>query len=165
MCIRDSFIVDYKNNDDHSFLLQIAASLEKESRHPIAYALIQEAKKQNLSLFPIKKIFTHSGRGISGELESIDGLINIGNIEWLLSQGIIIDSDAKKVIENEETKTNTVSGVSIKDNLLGFILLGDLLRDDSIKTVQNLRENKFKINILSGDRKQTVLALAKKNWL
>ncbi len=156
------FIVDYKNNNDHSFLLKIAASLEKESRHPIADSLIQEAKKQNLSLFPIKKIFTHSGRGISGELESIDGLINIGNIEWLLSKGIIIDGDAKKVIENEETKTNTIIGVSIKDHLLGFIFLGDLLRDDSIKTVQNLRENKYKINILSGDRKQTVLALAKK---
>ena len=41
-------------------------------------------------------------------------------------------------------------------------MLGDLLRDDSIQTVQNLREKKFKINILSGDRKQTVLALAKK---
>ncbi len=156
------FIVDYKNNNDHLFLLRIAASLEKESRHPIADALIQEAKKQNLSLFPIKKIFTHSGRGISGELDSIDGLINIGNIEWLISKGIIIDNDAKKVIENEETKTNTIIGVSIKDNLLGFILLGDLLRDDSIKTVQTLRENKFKINILSGDRKEAVLALAKK---
>ncbi len=155
------FIVDYKNNDDHSFLLKIAASLEKESRHPISDALIQEAKKQNLRLLPIKKIFTHSGRGISGELESINGLISIGNIEWLLSKGIIIDSDAKKVIENEETKTNTIIGVSIKDKLLGFILLGDLLRDDSIKAVQNLRENKFKITILSGDRKQTVLALAK----
>ena len=83
-------------------------------------------------------------------------------IEWLLSKGTIIDSDAKKVIENEETKTNTIIGVSIKDKLLGFIFLGDLLRDDSIKTVQNLRQNKFKINILSGDRKQTVLALAKK---
>jgi len=156
------FIVDYKNNDDHSFLLRIAASLEKESRHPIADALIQEAKKQNLSLIPIKKILTHSGRGISGELDSIDGLVNIGNIEWLKCRGIIIDSDAKKVIENEETKSNTIIGVSIKDKLLGFIFLGDLLRDDSIKTVQNLRENKFKINILSGDRKQTVLALAKK---
>jgi len=155
------FIVDYKNNNDHSFLLRIAASLEKESRHPIANALIQEAQKQNLSLFPIKKIFTHSGRGISGELDSIDGMINIGNIEWLLKKGIIIDNNAKKVIDNEETQTNTIIGVSIKDNLLGFILLGDLLREDSIKTVQNLRENKFKINILSGDRKQTVLALAK----
>merc|ERR1711991_1224461 len=156
------FIVDYKNYDNHSFLLRIAASLEKESRHPIADALIKETKKQNLSLFPIKKILNHSGRGISGELKSIDGIINIGNIEWLLSKGIIIDNDAKKAIENEATKTNTIIGVSIKDKLLGFILLGDLLRDDSIKTVQNLRENKFKINILSGDRKQTVLALAKK---
>ncbi len=156
------FIVDYKNNHNHSFLLKIAASLEKESRHPIADALVDEAKKQNLSLFPIKRIFTYSGRGISGELESIDGLINIGNIEWLQSKGITIDGDAKKVIDNEETKTNTLIGVSIKDKLLGFILLGDLLRDDSIRTVQNLRENKFKINILSGDRRQTVLALAKK---
>ncbi|WP_288262181.1 cation-translocating P-type ATPase [uncultured Prochlorococcus sp.] len=156
------FIVDYKSNNDHSFLLRVAASLEKESRHPIANALIQEAQKQHLTLFPIKKIFTHSGRGISGELDSIDGIINIGNIEWLLNKGIIFDSDAKKVIENEEAQTNTIIGVSINDKLLGFILLGDLLRDDSIQTVQNLRENKFKINILSGDRKQTVLALAKK---
>jgi len=51
------FIVDYKNNNDHSYLLRLAASLEKESRHPIANALIQEAQKQNLNLFPIKKIF------------------------------------------------------------------------------------------------------------
>ncbi len=156
------FIVDYKNSNDHLFLLRIAASLEKESRHPIANALIKEAQEQNLSLLKIKRISTHSGRGISGELDSIDGLINIGNIEWLMSRGIIIDNNEKKIIENDETQTHTLIGVSIKDKLLGFILLGDLLREDSIKTVQNLRENKFKINILSGDRKQTVLSLAKK---
>ena len=156
------FIVDYKNNNDHSFLLRVAASLESESRHPIANALTQEAQKQNLSLFPIKKIITESGRGISGELDSIDGLINIGNVEWLISKGIIMDNDAKETIETEETQAHTIIGVSIKKELLGFILLGDLLRDDSIKTVQNLRANKFKINILSGDRKQTVVALAKK---
>ncbi len=158
----EPFIVDYKNNNDDSFLLRVAASLEKESRHPIANALIKEAQKQKLTLFPIKKIFTHSGRGISGELDSIDGLINIGSIEWLQSKGIIIDNNSKKVIDNEEAQTNTIIGVSIKKNLLGFILLGDLLREDSIETVQKLREKKFKINILSGDRKQTVLALAKK---
>ena len=156
------YIVDYKNSNDQLFLLRVAASLEKESRHPIANALIQEAQKQNLSLLPIKKIITESGRGISGELASIEGVINIGNVEWLMSKGIIIDSNAKKSIENEDTQTNTIIGVSIKDKLLGLILLGDLLREDSIKTVQTLRKNKFKINILSGDRKQTVLALAKK---
>ena len=156
------YIVDYKNSNDQLFLLRVAASLEKESRHPIANALIQEAQKQNLSLFPIKKIITESGRGISGELASIEGVINIGNVEWLMSKGIIIDSYAKKSIENEDTQTNTIIGVSIKDKLLGLILLGDLLREDSIRTVETLRKSKFKINILSGDRKQTVLALAKK---
>ena len=59
------------------------------------------------------------------------------------SRGIVIDSNAK-VIENEDTKTNTIVGVSLKDKLLGLILLGDLLRDDSIKTVQNLRETTLK---------------------
>ncbi|WP_032514702.1 MULTISPECIES: heavy metal translocating P-type ATPase [Prochlorococcus] len=162
LTIGKPFIVDYKTKNDPLFLLRVAASLEKESRHPIANALIQEAKEQNLSLFSIKKIFTESGRGISGELNSIDGIINIGNVEWLLSKGIMIDSNAKKIIENKDTQTNTIIGVSIKDKLFGFILLGDLLRGDSIKTVQTLRNNKFKINILSGDRKQAVLALAQK---
>ena len=156
------FIIEYKNNDDNLFLLKVSASLENESRHPIAHALVKEAKKQNLNLLPIKNIQTESGRGISGELETINGVINIGSIEWLISKGVSIDSDSKKALETEETKTNTVIGVSIENKLLGFILLGDLLREDAIKTVQKLKKNNFRINVLSGDRKQTVIELAKK---
>tara|TARA_B000000557_G_scaffold94880_1_gene76646 strand:- start:749 stop:3046 length:2298 start_codon:yes stop_codon:yes gene_type:complete len=158
----EPFILEYKNNDDNLFLLKISASLESESRHPIANALVKEAKKQQLNLLPIKNIQTESGRGISGELETINGVINIGSIEWLISKGVSIDSDSKKALETEETKTNTVIGVSIENKLLGFILLGDLLREDAIKTVQKLKKNNFRINVLSGDRKQTVIELAKK---
>ena len=158
----EPFILEYKNNDDNLFLLKISASLESESRHPIANALVKEAKKQKLNLLPIKNIQTESGRGIAGELETINGVINIGSIEWLISKGVSIDSDSKKALETEETKTNTVIGVSIENKLLGFILLGDLLREDAIKTVQKLKKNNFRINVLSGDRKQTVIELAKK---
>ena len=158
----EPFILQYKNNDYNLFLLKISASLESESRHPIANALVKEAKKQKLNLLPIKNIQTESGRGISGELETINGVINIGSIEWLISKGVSIDSDSKKALETEETKTNTVIGVSIENKLLGFILLGDLLREDEIKTVQKLKKNNFRINVLSGDRKQTVIELAKK---
>ncbi len=158
----EPFILEYKNNDDNLFLLKISASLESESRHPIANALVKEAKKQKLNLLPIKNIQTESGRGISGELETINGIINIGSIEWLISKGVSIDSDSKKALETEETKTNTVIGVSLENKLLGFILLGDLLREDAIKTVQKLKKNNFRINVLSGDRKQTVIELAKK---
>ena len=52
--------------------------------------------------------------------------------------------------------------MSIKNKLIGFILINDLLREDSIQTVQNLKENNYKVNILSGDRKQSVIELANK---
>ena len=156
------FIIDYLNTADKLFLLKISASLESQSRHPIASALVNEAKKQNISLLTIKNIHTESGRGISGELDSIDGEINIGSVEWLNSKGVIIDSKSKEILENKENKSHSVIGVSIKNELLGFILLGDLLREDSISSVQKLRDNNYNIKILSGDRKETVVELAKK---
>ena len=156
------FIIDYLNTADKLFLLKISASLESQSRHPIASALVNEAKKQNLSLLTIKNIHTESGRGISGELDSIDGEINIGSVEWLNSKGVIIDSKSKEILENEENKSHSVIGVCINKKLLGFILLGDLLREDSISSVQKLRQDNYNIKILSGDRKETVVELAKK---
>ena len=156
------FIIDFKKSVDNRFLLQISASLESQSRHPIALALIKEAKKQNLNLLQIKSIHTESGRGISGEIDSVDGLINIGSIEWLISKGIKIDIESKKELESESTKSHSVVGVAIDDNLLGLIIIGDLLREDSITSVQELKKRNYKINILSGDRKVTVIELAKK---
>ena len=155
-------IIDYLNTADKLFLLKISASLESQSRHPIASALVNEAKKQNLSLLTIKNIHTESGRGISGELNSIDGVINIGSIEWLNSKGVIIDSKTKEILETEENKSHSVIGVCVNKKLLGFILLGDLLRENSISSVQKLREDNYNIKILSGDRKETVVELAKK---
>ena len=158
----EPFIIDYKNNEDNSYLLKISASLETQSRHPIAKALVKAAKEENLTLLPIKSIHTESGRGISGELYSIDGLINIGSVQWLNSQGVIIDRESIKALETEENKSHTVIGISINKELLGFILLGDLLRDDAINSVQQLRKDNYKIHILSGDRKESVVELAKK---
>jgi Cu2+-exporting ATPase len=112
------FIIDYLNTADKLFLLKISASLESQSRHPIASALVNEAKKQNLSLLTIKNIHTESGRGISGELDSIDGEINIGSVEWLNSKGVIIDSKSKEILENEENKSHSVIGVCVNKKLL-----------------------------------------------
>ena len=60
-----------------------------------------------------------------------------------------------KNFENEENKAHSVIGVSIDNSLIGFILLGHLLREDSINSIKQLRNDTYKINILSGDRKDT----------
>ena len=157
----EPFIIKYLNTENKLKLLQISASLESQSRHPIASALVKEAKTKNLNLLKIKRIHTESGRGISGELEDVEGVINIGSVEWLNSNGVIIDGESKRALETEENKSHSVIGVSINKSLIGFILLGDLLREDSISSVQQLRKNNYNINILSGDRKESVLELAK----
>ena len=77
-------------------------------------------------MLPIKYSHTESGRGISGELESIDGLINIGSVEWLKSNGTVFPKDINKGPENDMNKSHTIVGVSINKKLLGIIILGDL---------------------------------------
>ena len=156
------YIIGYIGSNDENFLLQISASLESDSRHPLAKSLIKEAKDQNLNLFPIKNIKTETGRGISGELHSIDGEIKIGNLQWLENQNVGISDEIKNKINSTEMKRYTIIGVSISKNLIGCILFGDTLRDDALSSIKKLRENNFDIYIFSGDRKESVVDLGRK---
>jgi len=156
------YVIGYVGSKDENFLLQISASLENESRHPIAKSLIAEAKKQNINLFPIKNIHTETGRGISGELETINGEIKVGNLQWLESQNIEISDEIKEKINSTEMEKFTIIGISISKNLIGCILLGDTLREDALSTIKKLREDNIDIYIFSGDRKESVIDLGRK---
>ena len=155
------FVVDYKCSKDNQFLLQISSSLEKESRHPIASALIREAENQKLKFLKIIDISNESGKGISGKLDSIDGEIKVGNIKWLQDSGVIFNNEEYTTIACEEAKKNTIIGVSIDKNLLGFILIGDLLREDTRESIDQLQKDNLNLFIFSGDRKETVLEIGK----
>ena len=155
------FVVDYIPLADKKYLLQIAASLEKESRHPIANALIRESKKEVIDLLEIKSIRTESGKGISGTLKDIESEVKVGNLKWLQDSGVKIIETTQKIVDSEDMKKYTIIGVSIGKDLLGCILIGDLLRQDAQSTFDKLRKDRFNIRIFSGDRKNTVLALGK----
>ncbi len=155
------FVVDYKSSLDYDYLLQISASLESQSRHPIANALLKEAKKKNISLLNIKHIRTESGRGISGEIESIEGEINVGNLLWLQNKGVEIKNEYKTLMNTEDMKKYTIVGISIDKEFLGCLLIGDLLRDDAQLSFQQLRKENISIFIFSGDRRETVLELGR----
>lgn len=155
------YVVDYKCSSDNEFLLQVSASLEKESRHPIASALIREAKKKKLNLFKILEIKNEAGKGVSGNLESINGEVKVGNIQWLKDSGVLIDTNIDELINLKEINKYTMVGVSIDKNLLGFIFIGDLLREDTKASIHQLQKDDLNLYIFSGDRKETVLEIGK----
>ena len=155
------FIVDYISSENHDYLLKISASLEKQSRHPIAEALTREATKKNIDLINILNIHTESGKGISGELENIEGEVKVGNIQWLENQGVLISKKEKELINKQEMKQFTIIGTSINKDFLGFILIGDLLREDTKSSIEKLKKDKYNIYIFSGDRKDTVTEMGR----
>ncbi len=156
------YVVGYIGSENESFLLQISASLESESRHPISKSLIEESKKQSINLLPIKNINTETGRGISGELESVNGEIKVGNLQWLENQNVEINDEIKRKINSIKMNKYTIIGVSISTNLIGCILLGDTLRDDALTSITKLRRDNLNIYIYSGDRKESVVDLGRK---
>ena len=158
----EPFVVGYRLCQDYLRLLQLSASLEAQSRHPIAQALIKESLKEKLQLLEADNIKTYSGRGISGNLKSINGEVKIGSIEWLEGHGIKMNAKIKKEIDSNDIKNSTIIGVSIDKELLGCILIGDILREDALSSIENLRKENFNLNIFSGDRKETVVELGGK---
>ena len=156
------YVTGYIGSKDDDYLLKIAASLESESRHPIAYALIKQAKTQDLDLLPLKNIQTESGRGILGTLDSINGDVRVGNLQWLENNNIEISKGIKNIINSNEFKKYTIIGVSISKDFIGCILLGDTLREDTESSIKKLKDDNYDIYIFSGDRKETVVDLGQK---
>ena len=155
------YVVDYISFSDKKYLLKVAASLEKQSRHPIANALIKESIREEIDLFEIININTESGKGISGKLKDIDDEVKVGNLKWLQKNGVNTSQANQKILDLENKRKNTIIGVSIGNTLLGCILFGDLLREDVKTTFEKLKKDRFNIYIFSGDRKDTVIELGK----
>ena len=151
-------IISTKNPD---YLLQLAASLEQNSRHPLAHAVLQEAQKRELNLIKTITTKTYPGSGLSGNLEGIEETIYLGKPEWIKSIGISLSESVMEEL-NEYLKTGkSIMGVSEGSKFLGMIIIEDQIRTDANISLNRLRKQGIKLSILSGDRKEAVKRIGK----
>ncbi len=142
-------------------MLQIAASLEQNSRHPLAHAVLQEANRLKIPLIKSFNTRTFPGAGLEGELEGIHGTIRVGTPEWLSSQGIESDPQLKTQLDKAGLTGQSIIAVAQDKTLLGIALIDDQLRPDVSVSLHRLREHGYSLSILSGDREQAVQRLGK----
>jgi P-type Cu+ transporter len=121
-------------NHTQDQLLQIAASVESPSEHPIAQAIVDEAKSRDLQLSWINEFVSLPGRGVQGK---IDG------------HTVIVDRD-----------TNATARVLVDGTCIGTLTLNDRLRVDAIDAVALLKRSGIRVSILSGDRRAATLTIA-----
>ncbi len=152
-------VIGYLGTKNSKRLIQIAASLENNSRHPIAHAIVQEAQDKEIELLEVSKTITIPGKGISGELTETKDLVMVGSIEWIKSLGVNINPEAESTVKEAKFDLNSIVAVAIKEDLIGIIIVADQLRSDVGNALNRLRDNGIHLRIFSGDRKESVQRL------
>ncbi|QEY32893.1 cation-translocating P-type ATPase [Synechococcus sp. RSCCF101] len=138
-------------------LLGLAASLEQQSRHPLAHALIQEARSRDLSLEAPSEVQTIAGCGVIGRLPSQPSLpIRVGRLDWLQEQGVPVDPAWRASLDLWDQRGVSTLAVSAGPSLIGLIAVEDTLRPDAPETVASLRRMGLASGVLSGDRQASV---------
>ncbi len=141
-------------------LLQIAASLENASEHPIGQAVISKAKEKRIELLDINNFESITGHGIKGDIGGRK--ILIGNESLMRQFNIGINSDTKQIKEKLEDEAKTVMLVGIGGKLAGMIAVADTVKEDSAGAIAELKKMNVKTVIITGDNKRTGEAIAKK---
>ncbi len=148
--------------EDENKLIQIAASIENNSRHPIAYAILQEAQSKSLSLIQSISATNVPGKGIYGKLENIDGTIKVGTIEWMKSEGVKWNPKLDDELKKDKYAERYIVLVSINQKLLGVIIIDDKIRKNANLVLDKLRNQGHILRIMSGDKRESVLRIGNK---
>jgi Cu2+-exporting ATPase len=140
--------------------LQIAASIESGSNHPLAKAIVTAAQLEDLTLLETTDFVTVIGQGMSAMVAGEQAYL--GNQEWLLNNGIEINQQQEFKAQSLAKSGKTVIYLANAGILQGLIAIEDSLRLDAVATVKQLQSLSLDTVLLTGDRPEVAQAIAQK---
>lgn len=136
--------------------LSILASLETKSEHPIALAIGARAKEKNLTLLPVVAFEIIKGKGLKGTIGDTEYFA--GNTKLISDLGLSFDAEK---MDLETAKGRTPVLLASRKAVLAIVMVADAMKPESIEAVKNLHALGIKVVMLTGDAKNTALAIAK----
>ena len=137
-------------------ILQIAASLEVASEHPLALPIVSAAKEKNLSLFPIRDFQSVRGKGIIGKTAQGDAAI--GNQKLFTDLKVDLTFAIEKS-EDLRKKAQTVFYLSLNNKAIGILAVADVIKDSTYEAIEMLHKDHIRIVMVTGDNKITATAV------
>jgi Cu+-exporting ATPase len=143
---------------DRQQLLQLAASAEKGSEHPIGRAIVSYAEDQSLDFFDAKKFEAVSGKGIR---VNVNGrAVIIGNQQLFKEQGIDVQQEAVEQLRELESQAKTTVLVAVEGKHAGLIAVADPIKEDSKQAIAQFKSMGLTPVMITGDNKRTAEAVA-----
>ncbi|MGH7783849.1 MAG: heavy metal translocating P-type ATPase, partial [Candidatus Binatia bacterium] len=148
---------------DENEVLRLAASLENHSEHPLASAIVSEAKSRDIDVTTVSDFESMTGIGIRGRIDGKD--TSVGSEKILRSFGAELPASAGGILSMAEqlrTDGQTVIFVSIDDRLAGLIGVADQIKPSAMQAIDQLHRQKIKVIMMTGDNRTTADAVARK---
>jgi Cu+-exporting ATPase len=144
---------------DEATFLSLVASLEKNSEHPLAAAIVEAAQERGLQLMEVQGFDSVTGKGVQGQV----GLRNVslGNRSLMESLGLALDQ-LWSAAEKFRMEGQTVMFVAIEGQLAGLISVVDPIKDSARIAVQEMQKAGVRVIMLSGDSRTTAQAVGRK---
>lgn len=144
---------------DEKQILQLAASINSNSEHPLAQAMVKEAKMKNISLLATKNFTRIAGRGTEGEIEGVK--VSVGNDSFLKENTIALTPEVRSTIDTLAKQGKTVIHVIQNRQLVGSIALADVIREESRAALQSLKALGVKTVMITGDAEDVAAWVAR----
>lgn len=145
-------------------ILKLIASLENNSTHPIAKAIVKEADRINLNLEKVDNFENITGKGLKGE---INGKIILAGNKYLLedenisnTENIVTYSNALEKYDEFVNQGKTAIFLVYDNHIKGIITLIDKIRDNSKKTIDELHKMEISTYMVTGDNEKTAMNVA-----
>ena len=146
------------NNFDENEILQLAASAENNSEHPLAEAIVNGAKERNVEFKQYDKFRAMPGYGIRAVINEKE--IQIGNRKLMASRKIGTEV-AEKDYEILSNEGKTPMFISVNNELAGLIAVADVVKETSKEAVEKMHKLGLRVIMLTGDNEKTAKYIAK----
>ncbi len=144
---------------DAKELLRLAASLEQNSEHPLAAAIVQGAKKQSIALVAVKDFRSVTAGGVFGAVS--DRAVMIGKPDFLRNEKIAGLESLEASARQLQDEGKTVVFVAIDGKPAGILAVADPIKSTTVEAIRDLHALGLKLVMLTGDNRRTAAAVAK----
>ncbi|MHB0739204.1 heavy metal translocating P-type ATPase [Peptostreptococcus stomatis] len=145
---------------DEDQLMSFAASIESNSEHPLADAIVDYSKEKGVEIYPVEDFVSITGKGVEALINK--KRVSLGNLKLIDSYGDINDkSSLKSMVDEYAERGNTPMLLAIDGHVKAIIAVADTIKEDSAKAVEKLHQMGIKVAMITGDNEKTALAIAK----
>jgi P-type Cu+ transporter len=150
-------------------VLQIAASLESHSEHPLARAIVEAAKKEKIELCKVTDFQSITGGGVSGRLAAaspsvggLDGkIVLIGKEKFLAESNVTIADELKREAHRLQEKAETTVWLAVDGKAVGILGIADPIKPTTKKAIRELHKMNLKVIMCTGDNRRTAESVAR----